>query len=170
MNKKEKFENFLESLKGNGQDNLIESLKKGFQVCMEANLNDMLGKIKEEWGEENLKNAIEKIGKKKFLQSKEKYIKKIAEHLNLWWEEEQPRREESYKKDKEEQNKKENKEREERVKKQKYEEEHPYGSPEELEKKAFEGRKKEEEEYNLKMKSKPKSKEPSIRSQTQPHV
>ena len=35
MNNKEKFENFLESLKGNGQDELIESVKQGFQVCFE---------------------------------------------------------------------------------------------------------------------------------------
>ena len=35
MDKKVKFENFLESLKGNGQDKLIESVKKGFQVCFE---------------------------------------------------------------------------------------------------------------------------------------
>jgi len=37
MNKKEKFESFLESLKGNGEDKLIESVKKGFQVCYENN-------------------------------------------------------------------------------------------------------------------------------------
>ena len=36
MNKKEKFENFLESLKGNEQDNLIETIKSGFQTCYEA--------------------------------------------------------------------------------------------------------------------------------------
>jgi len=36
MNKKEKFENFLESLKGNGQDKLIESIKKGYNTCMES--------------------------------------------------------------------------------------------------------------------------------------
>jgi hypothetical protein len=28
-----KFENFLESFKGKGQDNLIESVKEGFKVC-----------------------------------------------------------------------------------------------------------------------------------------
>ena len=83
MNKNKKFEAFLESLKGNGQDQLIESVKQGFQVCFEANLNDMLEKIKDEWGEENLNRAIEKIGKKKFLHSKEKYVKKIAELLQL---------------------------------------------------------------------------------------
>jgi len=35
MDKKVKFEGFLESLKGNGQDVLIESVKKGFRVCFE---------------------------------------------------------------------------------------------------------------------------------------
>ena len=34
--RKDKFEKFLESLKGNGQDTLIESVKKGFKVCMES--------------------------------------------------------------------------------------------------------------------------------------
>ena len=36
MNNEQKFKNFLESLKGNGQDSLIESVKKGFQVCHEG--------------------------------------------------------------------------------------------------------------------------------------
>lgn len=31
-----KFENFLESLKGKGQDALIESVKTGFRACLEA--------------------------------------------------------------------------------------------------------------------------------------
>jgi len=35
MNNRQKFEGFLESLKGNGQDALIESVKQGFQVCFE---------------------------------------------------------------------------------------------------------------------------------------
>ena len=35
MNGKKKFENFLESLKGKGQDQLIESIKSGFQACYE---------------------------------------------------------------------------------------------------------------------------------------
>jgi len=35
MNKKQKFKNFLESLKGSGQDTLIESVKSGFQACFE---------------------------------------------------------------------------------------------------------------------------------------
>jgi hypothetical protein len=35
MNKKQKFETFLESLKGKEQDNLIETVKKGFQSCFE---------------------------------------------------------------------------------------------------------------------------------------
>ena len=35
MNKNEKFMKFLESLKGQGQDVLIESVKTGFQVCHE---------------------------------------------------------------------------------------------------------------------------------------
>jgi len=33
---KEKFESFLESLKGHGQDSLIESIKKGVNVCLES--------------------------------------------------------------------------------------------------------------------------------------
>jgi len=36
MNKIEKFDNFLESLKGKDQDNLIEVIQKGFQSCYEA--------------------------------------------------------------------------------------------------------------------------------------
>ena len=35
MNKKQKFMSFLESLKGNGQDKLVESMKRGIQVCFE---------------------------------------------------------------------------------------------------------------------------------------
>jgi len=35
MNNIQKFENFLESLKGNGDDSLIESVKQGFQACFE---------------------------------------------------------------------------------------------------------------------------------------
>jgi len=43
MNNKEKFENFLESLKGKGQDTLIESVKIGFQACFEnENENDVV--------------------------------------------------------------------------------------------------------------------------------
>ena len=36
MNNKQKFENFLESLKGKDQDALIESVKSGFQACYEG--------------------------------------------------------------------------------------------------------------------------------------
>ena len=36
MNNIKKFENFLESLKGKGQDTLIESIKSGFKVCTES--------------------------------------------------------------------------------------------------------------------------------------
>lgn len=35
-----KFKKFLESLKGNGQDALIESVKKGFKVCFESTMRD----------------------------------------------------------------------------------------------------------------------------------
>jgi len=38
MNKKQKFENFLESLKDGKQDTLIESVKQGFKACFEARL------------------------------------------------------------------------------------------------------------------------------------
>lgn len=34
-NKKDKFENFLESFKGIGHDTLIENIKEGFQACFE---------------------------------------------------------------------------------------------------------------------------------------
>jgi len=47
MYKKQKFENFLESLKGNGQDILIESVKKGFQVCVEGMFDDDYNPIEE---------------------------------------------------------------------------------------------------------------------------
>jgi hypothetical protein len=45
MNNKKQFKNFLESLKGNNQDALIESVKNGFQACFESwqtdnNVND----------------------------------------------------------------------------------------------------------------------------------
>ena len=36
MNSKQKFENFLESLKKNGNKALIESVKKGYKVCFES--------------------------------------------------------------------------------------------------------------------------------------
>ena len=36
MNSKQKFENFLESIKKNDNKVLIESVKKGFQVCFEG--------------------------------------------------------------------------------------------------------------------------------------
>jgi len=36
MNNIKKFETFLESLKGKGQDNLIESVKQGFKTCFEG--------------------------------------------------------------------------------------------------------------------------------------
>ena len=35
MNKNQKFDYFLEGLKGNGHDNLIEIVKRGFKVCLE---------------------------------------------------------------------------------------------------------------------------------------
>lgn len=35
MKNTKKFKNFLESLKGKGQDTLIESVKKGFNICFE---------------------------------------------------------------------------------------------------------------------------------------
>jgi len=51
MNNKQKFETFLESLKGNGQDTLIESVKKGFQVCMEGTSAVIKIIPEEEWPE-----------------------------------------------------------------------------------------------------------------------
>jgi len=36
MNKIKKFETFLESFKGKGQDTLIENVKKGFKACFES--------------------------------------------------------------------------------------------------------------------------------------
>ena len=41
MNKKQKFEIFLESLKGSGQDVLIESVKSGFQACFENEMEEL---------------------------------------------------------------------------------------------------------------------------------
>lgn len=38
-----KFENFLESLKGNGQDKLIETVKTGFQAFVESELEHTIG-------------------------------------------------------------------------------------------------------------------------------
>lgn len=35
MRKEKKFENFLEGLKGSGQDELIETVKQGFHTCLE---------------------------------------------------------------------------------------------------------------------------------------
>lgn len=36
MSNSQKFENFLESLKGHGNDSLIESVKSGFKTCIES--------------------------------------------------------------------------------------------------------------------------------------
>jgi len=41
MNKKEKFEVFLESLKGQENDALIESVKAGFRACYEGKMYDV---------------------------------------------------------------------------------------------------------------------------------
>jgi len=49
MNKRQKFENFLESLKGSDQDTLIESVKKGFHACYEAfTFNSIEGESEED--------------------------------------------------------------------------------------------------------------------------
>jgi len=97
MNSKQKFEKFLESLKGNGDDTLIESVKAGFQVCHEGMLDGtILDRTKvyekdgsrisieglsKKFGEDEVKGALEKIGKKKFLENKDLYLNKIFEHL-----------------------------------------------------------------------------------------
>jgi len=157
MNNKEKFENFLESLKGNGQDVLIESVKQGFEVCFESSekeqanalykelvseygrsqvddtvkkmpkkvgswnkvafLNEVkraidsgdidgyiekeleIGKevkerskrsvkeqlqdLSEEYGEDEVKEILGKIGKKRFLQNKDEYLRKIRHALDM---------------------------------------------------------------------------------------
>jgi len=49
MNNKAKFENFLESLKGNGQDTLVESVKQGFQVCFEASEHEICQQCDRNW-------------------------------------------------------------------------------------------------------------------------
>ena len=36
MNSKEKFKNFLESLKGKGQDVMVENIEEGFRACFES--------------------------------------------------------------------------------------------------------------------------------------
>jgi len=63
MDKKEKFKGFLESLKGNGQDSLIEYVNQGFQVCFE---NNQQGKLKQ-WEEQdqNERNTYNKFVKDK---------------------------------------------------------------------------------------------------------
>jgi len=44
MKNKQKFINFLESLKNNGQDALVESVKQGFKVCFESFDYDIVSK------------------------------------------------------------------------------------------------------------------------------
>ena len=68
MKNTKKFKNFLESLKGNEQDTLIESIQKGFNVCFENELipinNGMIPPdIKEKIAalQANLSNAEKKI-------------------------------------------------------------------------------------------------------------
>lgn len=46
MDNKQKFNKFLESLKGKGQDTLIESVKQGFQACFEMADESELKKAK----------------------------------------------------------------------------------------------------------------------------
>lgn len=58
MNNKEKFENFLESLKGHGHDVLIESVKKGFTVCYESEL--VADKYGPEYGVEGEEDSLRK--------------------------------------------------------------------------------------------------------------
>lgn len=41
MKNKQKFENFLESIKGNGYDVLIEGIKQGFRACFEDEMVDV---------------------------------------------------------------------------------------------------------------------------------
>jgi hypothetical protein len=56
INKKQKFENFLESLKDGKQDILIESVKNGFNVCYEneMQLGHYITSTYETWDEESL--------------------------------------------------------------------------------------------------------------------
>jgi len=70
MNNKKKFENFLESLKGNDQDKLIESVKRGFQICMENDgyytehqpLNKAKSRMVPKWGGGKVDAADVNIG------------------------------------------------------------------------------------------------------------
>jgi len=49
MDNIQKFENFLESLKGKGQDTLIENVRQGFQACFEmAEDEPISAKVKKE--------------------------------------------------------------------------------------------------------------------------
>ena len=59
MDKKAKFENFLGSLKGRGQDNLIENIKMGFEICMESS-NDSYDSGEFDWD-----NPVESYKKEK---------------------------------------------------------------------------------------------------------
>jgi len=77
-----KFENFLESLKGNGQDNLIESVKTGFRVCFEGQkAKDGIKELMEQFDSDKVIAALKKIGKKKFLENTEKWLDKIRDYL-----------------------------------------------------------------------------------------
>ena len=111
MNERQKFENFLESLKGNGQDTLIESVKKGFQVCFEneAALNEGIKEgffkilktanifknkepdfsaekayqyLSDNFSDEDIKEAIMKIGDKKMFQNRTEWINNVHRYLN----------------------------------------------------------------------------------------
>jgi len=79
MNKKQRFISFLEGLKGYGQDALIESVKQGFQVCIEAEIDEKTKQEQEDiaWGKHRSGELY-----KEEKERNEKY-KKSAEAENL---------------------------------------------------------------------------------------
>jgi hypothetical protein len=97
MNKKQQFLGFLDGLKGHGQDALVESVKKGFVVCMEADIDEKIKQEQEDtaWGkhrsgelykeekERNIKYKKAEDDEKLQNVEMQKKIEKEAEENNL---------------------------------------------------------------------------------------
>ena len=62
MKNKTKFETFLESLKGKGDDALIESIKAGFQACFETILPQEAKHYTDEYEEDYTSDYAEYLG------------------------------------------------------------------------------------------------------------
>lgn len=80
MNKKQQFEDFLESLKGHEQDILVESVKKGFQICFEAENIRAIDEILKEL--RNRTKVLEDIDSK-HSEEQRKIYEKVDEMANL---------------------------------------------------------------------------------------